>query len=61
MTVPVVCTPAEPEIVVGPGEDVVDDMLGQEPREDVVDSGALEVVEPFLRQSRVDPCQQERG
>ena len=44
----------EAEIVVGPGEDVLDDVLGKESREDVVNARTLEVVEPLLRQPGVD-------
>ena len=47
---------AEPEVVVGAGENVVDDVLGEEAREDVVDAGALEVVKPLLREPGVDPA-----
>ena len=59
MTVPTVLHAAEPQVVVGPREHVVDDVLRQEPREDVVDPGALEVVQPLLRQARVDPRAQD--
>ena len=54
MTVPTVLHSAEPQVVVGAGEHVVDDVLREEPREDVVDAGALEVVQPLLRQPGVD-------
>ena len=61
MTVPTVLHAAEAEIVVGPGEDVVDDVLGEEAREDVVNTRALEVVEPLLREPRVDSRPEDHG
>ena len=52
---------AEAQVVVRPLQHVVDDVLGQEPAEDVVDSCPLEIVKPFLGQSRVDPRAEDHG
>ena len=43
---------AEAEVVVRPRQHVVDDVLGEEPAEDVVDLCPLEVVESLLGQTR---------
>ena len=61
ITVPDGADAAEAEVVVRPLEHVVDDVLGKEPAEDVVDSCPLEVVEPFLGQPRVDPRAEDHG
>ena len=36
-------------------------MLGEKAREDVVDSRALQVVEPLLGQPRIDPRPEDHG
>ena len=50
---------AEPEVLVGSREHVVDDMLGEKPRKDVADAGPLDVMKPLLREARVDPGSQD--
>ena len=54
MTVLVERDAAEPEVAVGPREDLLDDGLGDEPREDVADTLALERREQVVRGERAD-------
>ena len=46
-------TAAEAEVVVGPLEQFVHHVLGDEPREDPAHALLLKVVQPLLRQARV--------